>query len=110
MQYTTRLFAAAILLLATSAPSRAASARSVLLVPTQFPTIQSAVNAANSGDVIQILAGVYPEQIAISTSITLTGAGASSSVIQAPPSLTSDRFGVTFIVEVTGTRVSPSQA
>src|SRR5277367_885028 len=37
----------------------------------QFTTIQSAVNAATSGDVIRVCAGTYPEQVTISKPLTL---------------------------------------
>jgi copper-binding protein NosD len=37
----------------------------------QYSTIQSAVNAANSGDVIRVCAGIYPEQVTIDKAITL---------------------------------------
>ena len=38
---------------------------SILIVPTEYPTIQGAVNAASSGDTIQILTGNYAENIEI---------------------------------------------
>jgi parallel beta-helix repeat protein len=37
----------------------------------QYTTIQAAVNAAKSGDVIRVCAGTYPEQVTITTSLTL---------------------------------------
>ena len=47
------------------------------LVPSQYPTIQAAVNAAQSGDNIVVSAGLHAAQIDISgKSITLVGAGA----------------------------------
>jgi hypothetical protein len=38
-----------------------------------YPTIQSAVNSASSGDVIKVCAGTYPEQVVISKSLTVNG-------------------------------------
>src|ERR1700689_1742022 len=37
----------------------------------QFTTIQAAVNFATSGDVIRVCAGTYPEQVTITTPLTL---------------------------------------
>jgi parallel beta-helix repeat protein len=63
---------AAVLLLAT-APLRA----DTLKVPSQFETIQAAVDAAVAGDVVQVAKGIYDENVVVSTSgITLKGKGA----------------------------------
>ena len=40
----------------------------VLHVPSDYPTIQAAVNAASKGDMIQVAAGVYNENVVISKS------------------------------------------
>ena len=48
-----------------------------LQVPSdQFPTIQSAINAAANGDKIRVAPGVYNETLTITKRITLTGSGA----------------------------------
>src|SRR5207249_1853258 len=48
-----------------------------------YPTIQSAVDASAPGDTISIAAGTYAEQVTIMVSdLTVTGAGAGSTVIQ----------------------------
>lgn len=39
--------------------------------PLQYPTIQAAVNAAQSGDQVQICPGTYQEEVTIGTAITL---------------------------------------
>ena len=45
-----------------------------LYVPAGYPTIQAAVDAANSNDTIHIAAGVYAGQVLISNkSLTLSG-------------------------------------
>ncbi len=54
---------------------RLCSART-LNVPDAFPTIQAAVDAANAGDVVLIAAGVYEEQVVLTSDVQLTGAGA----------------------------------
>jgi parallel beta-helix repeat protein len=53
-------------------------------VPTDFPTIQAAINASNPGDTIKVLPGIYTEQIIINKSLTIIGSGAKSTIIQAP--------------------------
>lgn len=55
-----------------------------ITVPTDFPTIQDAINASNPGDTIKILPGIYTEQLTISKSLTIIGSGAKSTIIQAP--------------------------
>ena len=44
-----------------------------LLVPSQYPTIQEAANAAVSGDVIQIAAGTYQEFDILCSDVTILG-------------------------------------
>ena len=53
-----------------------AAAASTLLVPSQYPTIQAAVNAASPGDTILVGPGVYFEQVSIGKSVTIVGSGA----------------------------------
>jgi len=40
--------------------------------PLQYTTIQAAVNATNNGDTVQICPGTYPEQVNVTTAISLT--------------------------------------
>lgn len=55
---------------------------------THYPTIGAAVAAATSGSTIDVCPGKYPEQVVISTSLTLTGIknGTSDAVVVLPPS------------------------
>lgn len=53
----------------------------ILQVPSQFPTIQSAIDTANNGDEIVIATGVYSELLMINKAITLTGTGMGQSII-----------------------------
>lgn len=90
-------------------------AGTTLIVPTQYHTIQSAVDAASPGNTIMVLPGTYVEQLVIAKDLTLVGSGASATLIQAPPILALTGFvdlqGIpyTAIVHVTyGAHVSMS--
>jgi len=60
-----------------------AAGAAVLQVPADYPTIQGAVNAAQDGDEIQIVEGVYFETISISSRNNLTLAGKRKVIIDA---------------------------
>src|SRR2546423_658608 len=77
----TRLkFSFAVLILGLADTSFATAAN--LNVPANYSTIQAAINAAVSGDEIQIAAGVYHEQIVVARK-NLTITGEPGSIIQA---------------------------
>src|SRR5262245_23192392 len=72
------LFAA--LMLALSASARC---QNTLNVPADYPTIQSAINAANNGDTVLVAPGTYYENINFNgKAITVTSSsGASATII-----------------------------
>ena len=73
-----------------------------LVVPTQFATIQSAVDAATSGATIQVLAGTYREQLRVAKSVSIVGAGVDQSVIKAPATMAPNKkTKETNIIEIT---------
>jgi len=45
----------------------------VIYVPKDFAAIQEAINAANDGDIIWVVAGKYVEHVSVSKSVTLLG-------------------------------------
>lgn len=86
-----------------SASAAALPKPSPLVVPTAFPTIQSAVDAAAPGATIQILAGTYTEQVRISQAVTIVGAGMDSTVIRAPSTtLARNKLREANIVDISG--------
>ena len=64
------LAASALTLIATLivVTAAAGSDTHVLQVPADYPTIQAAVNAASEGDTITVAAGVYQENVVVTTS------------------------------------------
>ena len=72
------------------------------VVPTMFPTVQSAVDAASPGDRIRLLPGTYREQVSIDKSLTITGSGTGSTIIEAPAALVGGLDGSNSIVEIHG--------
>jgi hypothetical protein len=67
-----------------------------------FNTIQSAISEAPARSTILVCPGVYREQLTISKSLTLIGAGASQTIVREPSSLADDAFGLQNIVDITG--------
>jgi len=52
------------------------------IVPDQFPTIQSAINAAAPGDSIMVRAGTYVESLALSgKNLTIFGVGSQATIV-----------------------------
>lgn len=73
-----------------------------IVVPTDYPSIQAAIDAARPGRTIQVLAGIYTEQISINKDLTIVGAGMDVTIIRAPVVLAPNQLGSPSIVEVYG--------
>ncbi|UCG45484.1 MAG: right-handed parallel beta-helix repeat-containing protein, partial [Candidatus Bathyarchaeota archaeon] len=58
-------------------PANAATLR----VPLEYPTIQAAVNAAASGDIIEVDAGTYFENVIVNQTVTIQGFSATSTIV-----------------------------
>lgn len=63
----------AIIGVSFSLPQREAQAQSIIYVPDDYPLIQAAVDAVNTGDTIIVRAGTYKENVNVNKSITLQG-------------------------------------
>ena len=53
----------------------------VLVVPDNYPTLQSAINSASSGDTVFVKKGVYYENPVVTTSISLIGENSNETII-----------------------------
>ncbi len=56
-------------------------ASTTLVVPTDYPTIVEAANHASPGDIIEVKAGVYQENVQITKSLTLEGQNSQNTII-----------------------------
>lgn len=53
-----------------------------LMVPSQYATIQAAIDASESGDVIRVAAGIYGENIELKDGICVVGEGPAITILQ----------------------------
>ncbi|MGA7606052.1 MAG: right-handed parallel beta-helix repeat-containing protein, partial [Anaerolineales bacterium] len=67
-----------------------------------YTTITSAIAAASAGSVIFVESGTYTEQVVINESLSLIGAGSTSTIIQAPSILATDPDGYQDLVLIEG--------
>jgi parallel beta-helix repeat protein len=66
-------------------------------------TVTYAVGQSTAGDTINLAAGAYVEQVAITESLSIVGAGQDDTTIQAPAApLTADAQSQTYIVAISG--------
>jgi len=57
------------------------AAADTLQVPQEYPTIQAAVNAAGTGDIIEVDAGTYPENVIVNKTVTIKGDSATTTIV-----------------------------
>ena len=91
-----------LLSLATAGLLSLSASAKILRVPSQFPTIQSAVNAAAKGDTIRIGPGIYAEQVAIEGQQKLTLLGKPGHEIRPP----SGGFGSVGVLVIDSDRIT----
>jgi len=88
--------------------------KNVLHVPTDYPTIQDAVNHANPGDIIYVHNGTYYENILINKSVILIGENVDSTILDGNGkgsviTITADNVTVTgFTIKNSGTNIGDS--
>ncbi len=74
------------------------AATDVIYVPTDYSTIQEAINAAISGDTIFVYSGTYKEHIVVNKSVSLIGEGRDSTIV--------DGDGTGTVVSIMASQVS----
>ena len=72
--------------LSASAPADFSTIGEVWRVPEDFPTIQSAIDAAGAGDTILVAAGTYEENLVIDRSLRITGENRETTIIRSADS------------------------
>lgn len=91
------LLATALLVLPLAAFSPASASTTLIVGPDGYPSIQAAVNAAQPGDTVLVMAGVYQEDVVVTTpGITIAGVGRSDVVLDGSGLLTN---GITVLAD-----------
>ena len=84
-RFTQALILIFVICLVTLSPVtvKATSPRTII-VPDDYPTIQAAIDNANTGDTVFVRSGTYNQTISINKSINLIGEGADSTFLTIP--------------------------
>jgi len=69
-----------------------------IIVPDDYPTIQAAIDAVNTGDMVFVRAGMYYENVVVTKTVSLVGEDPSTTVI--------DGGGTGNVVDITANNVS----
>ena len=93
-QLITALIASTLASLSIAAAGASAATTDFVCPVCSYTTIQSAINAAGTGDTIKVAAGVYTETLDVNKSVTIEGAGAGNTIIEADTATLTDRFDV----------------
>ncbi len=83
-KFVLMVFTSVFLLLATLGAQfimPATAQPAIINVPKDYPTIQAAINAASSGDIINVSSGTYIEHVVVNKSISLIGENRSTTII-----------------------------
>lgn len=67
----------------------------IIVVPDDHPTIQAAINAAGTGDTIQVNSGTYDENVVVNKSLILEGLNTGSGLPAISPTITGDAIILT---------------
>ena len=81
---------------------RGRASPSVITVPTDYPTIQQAINAANPGDTVFVENGTYPGNVVVNKTVNLIGENNQSTII--------DGGGVGTVLTVSASGLPPGSA
>jgi hypothetical protein len=87
-------------------PSVPQDPRPRLAVPTDYPTVQQAIDAIAPGGTIELAAGTYEEGLTIWKPLVLRGAGQDKTILQALPER---KLVLSIIAEVQGVRLEGLQ-
>lgn len=79
--------------------TQASSTNATLTVPCGA-SIQTAINAAHSGETILLAPCTYVQQLTIEKSVNIVGAGTGQTIIQSPTPLVPDAFGNPWTIEL----------
>ncbi|UCE75085.1 MAG: right-handed parallel beta-helix repeat-containing protein, partial [Methanomassiliicoccales archaeon] len=71
------LLSLVIIIVEVTPPSKA----DIIYVPTNYPTIQEAINAADPGDTVYVYSGTYNENVVVDKTINLTGENPDTTII-----------------------------